>query len=46
MKRAVSGAGVVLLLIIGVFVWALAQSGPDKAPQEVKTIDLEDTYEK
>ncbi|WP_371396427.1 hypothetical protein [Fretibacter rubidus] len=46
MKRAVTAAGVVLLLIIGVFVWALAQSGPDNAPQDIKTIDLEDTYEK
>lgn len=46
MKRVAIGGGIAVLLLIGVFVWLLSQSGPEHAPKDIQTIDLEDKYEK
>lgn len=46
MKRVAIGGAIAILLLIGVFVWLVSQSGPEHAPQDIQTIDLEDSYEK
>ena len=46
MKRAGISVVVVLIVLVAVFFWLLSGSSPDNAPQEIKVIDLEDTYEK
>ena len=37
---------VVLLALAGLFVWLVMQASPANAPQDVRTIELPDTYEK
>ena len=34
------------LLFGGVFLWLLMGASPSNAPQDVRTIELQDTYEK
>lgn len=46
MKRVGIGVIAVLIVLVVVFFWLLSASTPENAPQEVKIIDLEDTYEK
>jgi len=46
MKRLVIILIGLLILLGGVFFWALSQSGPEHASQELNVIDLEDNYEK
>ena len=46
MKKLVIGGVIVLGLLLGLFVWLLSGASADNAPQEVKTIELPDTYEK
>lgn len=46
MKKLMIGAGIVIFLILGVFLWLVSGASPDKAPQDVVTVELPDTYEK
>lgn len=46
MKRLAIALGVIVLLLIGGFVWLLGQSSADHAPKNVITVDLEDTYDR
>lgn len=46
MKKLVIGGGIVLVLLLALFFWLLSGASADNAPQEVKTIELPDTYEK
>lgn len=46
MKKLVIGGVIVLGLLLGLVVWLLSGASADNAPQEVKTIELPDTYEK
>ncbi len=46
MKKALIGASVLLILLLGGFFVLLSKASPQNAPQEVKIIELPDTYEK
>jgi hypothetical protein len=46
MKKLLMMIGVFLLLLIGIVIWLAGSVGPDTAPQDVRSIDLPDTYEK
>ncbi|MGB6228642.1 MAG: hypothetical protein WBF53_00765 [Litorimonas sp.] len=41
MKKTLIAVGVVLLLLIAVLVWLAGSVGPDTAPTEVRTIELD-----
>lgn len=45
MKKLLITIGVFLLLLIGIVIWLAGSVGPDTAPQDVRSIDLPDTYE-
>lgn len=40
MKKIGIIAGVVFVLFIGIFVWALSGASPDNAPTDIRTIDV------
>lgn len=44
MKNLIIGLGVFLLLLILAMVWLASSVGPETAPQEVRSIELPDTY--
>ena len=44
MKKTLIGTGIVLLLLAGVLVWLATSVGPETAPQEVKSIELDADY--
>lgn len=46
MKKAVIGFIVFLILFIGAFLFLLSKASPDNAPQDIKVIELPDSYEK
>lgn len=46
MKRIAAIAGVLVILTAAGFIWLVGQSGPDHAPKDVVTVDLEDNYER
>jgi len=46
MKKLAIGGGIAFVLLIAVFFWLLSGASADNAPQETKTIELPDTYEK
>lgn len=46
MKKALIAGGIVVLLLIGAFMVLLAKASPDNAPQDLKVIELPDTFEK
>ena len=37
---------VLLLALAGIFIWLLMEAGPDNAPDDVRVIELPDTYER
>lgn len=45
MKKLLTMIGVFILLLLGVIIWLAGSVGPDTAPQDVRTIELPDTYE-
>lgn len=45
MKKLLIAIGVFIVLLIGVLVWLAGSVGPDTAPQNVRSIELPDTYE-
>lgn len=45
MKKLLITIGVLILLLLGVIMWLAGSVGPDTAPQDVRTIELPDTYE-
>ena len=45
-KKLIIGVAVILLFLIGGFLWLLSQASPESAPQDIVTIELPDTYEK
>ncbi|MGJ8561296.1 MAG: hypothetical protein ACSHX3_13755 [Litorimonas sp.] len=45
MKKLLISIGVTALLLIGIIIWLAGSVGPDTAPQDVRSIDLPDTYE-
>jgi len=44
MKQLLIGAVVFIVLLIGLLVWLAGSVGPDTAPQDVRSIELPDTY--
>ena len=44
MKKALFLISVILLVIIGAMVWLASSVGPETAPQDVRSIELPDTY--
>lgn len=46
MKKIIIGAVIIILLLIGGFLWLLSHASPESAPQDIVTIELPDTYEK
>lgn len=40
MRKLMIGAGVALLVLLGLFFWGLNGAGPDNAPTDVRTIDV------
>lgn len=46
MKKALIAGGILALLLILGFMFLLGQASPDNAPQDVKVIELPDTFEK
>ena len=46
MKKIMIILVLLTLLVGGLFVWLLMGAGPANAPQDVRTIELPDTYEK
>lgn len=45
MKKLLIMIGVFILLLIGIILWLAGSVGPDTAPDDVRTIELPDTYE-
>jgi hypothetical protein len=45
MKKLLITIGVFILLLIGVTLWLAGSVGPDTAPQDVRSIELPDTYD-
>ena len=45
MKKLLIAAGVLGVLLVGMVFWLAGSVGPDTAPQDVRTIDLPNTYE-
>lgn len=45
MKKLLIAAGVLGVLLVGTVFWLAGSVGPDTAPQDVRTIDLPNTYE-
>lgn len=43
MKKALIIAGVLLVLLLGVFVWLLRGAAPQHSPQEIQVIDIQET---
>ncbi|GLQ24039.1 hypothetical protein GCM10007853_19130 [Algimonas ampicilliniresistens] len=44
MKKMLFIVGGLLLLLIAILVWLAGSVGPETAPQDVRTIELPDTY--
>ena len=44
MKKGLISLGVVLILLIIGMVWLASSVGPDTAPQDVRSIELPDSY--
>ena len=44
MKKGLISLGVVLILLIIAMVWLAGSVGPDTAPQDVRSIELPDSY--
>ena len=44
MKKGLISLGVVLILLIIAMVWLASSVGPDTAPQDVRSIELPDSY--
>jgi len=45
MKKLLITIGVFILLLVGVTLWLAGSVGPDTAPQDVRSIELPDTYD-
>lgn len=46
MKNLLIAIGIFVLLLVGIVMWLAGSVGPDTAPQDVRSIELPDTYEK
>jgi len=46
MKKALMAIGTIIVLLIIGFVFLVGQASPDNAPQDIKVIDLPDSFEK
>ncbi len=46
MKKALIGVAILVVLLLGGFFVLLGKASPENAPQDVKVIDLPDTFEK
>lgn len=46
MKKLLIAILLLALLLGGLFLWLLADTGPDNAPQDLRVIELPDTYER
>lgn len=46
MKKLGLVAALILFLLVGIFMWLLAESGPENANSETITIELQDNFEK
>ncbi len=46
MKKAIFAFIALVVIVIGGFMFLLNKASPDNAPQDVKIIELPDTYEK
>lgn len=44
MKKGLISLGVILIVIIIAMVWLAGSVGPETAPQEIRSIELPDTY--
>lgn len=44
MKRTLIIVAILLLLVIGTMVWLAGSVGPETAPDDLRTIELPDTY--
>ena len=44
MKKALILISVLMLVIIGAMIWLASSVGPETAPQEIRSIELPDTY--
>lgn len=45
MKNLLIAIGVFILLLSGLALWLAGSVGPDTAPQDIRSIELPDTYE-
>jgi hypothetical protein len=45
MKKLLITIGVFILLLIGATLWLAGSVGPDTAPQDVRSIELPNTYD-